>query len=139
MTSLTLKNIPNPLQDFESVDVSAWFGEDENGEPFTINVHGMTVQKKALLTRYVNEFYLADSGEWASRPKLEADSSTVIAAICSYDDDGNLTFGIDYMDAIRRCESLPETYRGCLIALATVALRLTGSMDKEAVDSAEKN
>ena len=139
MASLTLKNVPNPLQDSKQVDVSAWFGNDDNGDPFTVNVRPMTVEKKSLLTRYVNEFYLSDDGRWESRPKLEADSSAVIAAICTYDDDGKLVFGVDYMDAIHRCEQLPEIYRTCLIALATEVLSLTGRMDKEAVGEAEKN
>lgn len=148
MPSLRLKNVPNPVSGdaaFEEVDVSQWFGEDENGDPYTINVFPLTVFKKNLLQKTVNDYEKITKPDGTETiglvPNMRHDASCVIAAICSYDDDEQLVFGIDYQDAIERVEAMPEKYRMMVLALSSAAIKLTGGTtdSKTGVEEAKKN
>jgi hypothetical protein len=148
MPSLKLKNVPDPItknsDSFEVVDVSEWMGFDENNEPYTINVYPLTVAKKNILQRTVNTYEKALDKDGKPTtilvPNFKHDSACVIAALCSFDDEGRLVFGVDYADAVQRVESMLEGYRVMILTLSATAIKQTGSLNsKIAVEEAEKN
>jgi antitoxin component YwqK of YwqJK toxin-antitoxin module len=120
---LSLEQVPDPVGRFEFVETPE-FGNDESGDPLGVNAHEMTVHKKNVLSSFANKFY-EENGELKTKQSLEHDSACIIAAICSYDDNGNLVFGVDYEDAIGRVEALPEKYRPAVFRIMTTVLKLT--------------
>lgn len=138
MPTLNLKQVPDPVQKYESVDVSEWFGSDEEtGEPFTLNVYPLTVTRRGILTQRLFKHTRGDDGRIHTEIDPGADSSVIVTAICSYDSDGDLVFGVDYEDAIQRVGSLPDRYREMVIRVAAVALG--NARNEKAVAAAEKN
>lgn len=148
MPSLKLKDVPDPIgNQVTVVDVSAWLGyaDKEEKDPFTVTVRPLTVAKKNTLQSIANRFEKsidAKTGEetYHMIPNLEHDSSCIIAALCCYDDDGNLTFGVDEQDAVKRVEGLDKEYRPMIIKLSSIALKGTENLNsKAAVKEAQKN
>lgn len=142
MPTLRLQNVPDPVNEFEVVDVSQWFGGDGD-EPFTVNVYPLTVRDKNKLTQLTNNFERVTAKDGtvkiAAVPNARHDPSSVIAALCCRDDDRNLVFGVDEDDAIARVEGLPERYRPMIVMLATAALRGTADANKTVEDAAKNS
>ena len=155
MATLNFKHVKKRAKkrsEYEVFDVSEWFGEDDNGEPYTVNVYPITVYVKSILTRATNSTVIvesddddsngADGPKIAQRPNFLYDPSSIIAALCARDDKGNLVFGTDADDAITRVHTLPQQYRPCIVFIAGKAVELSGEDEgsgDERVEKAAKN
>lgn len=139
-TFLTLQSIPELVMTHEEVALPE-FGEDENGEAFVVYVRPLTVLTNNLLTKYMNTFTINEDGNLDRKVNRDRDEPCIIAALHTYDGDGNLVFGVDYEDAINRVESLPPAYRPAIYRISQSAIEQAkvekGS--KTAVEMARKN
>lgn len=139
MTTLTLDKVPAPIEEFEPVEVPE-FGTDEDGDPYSVNVRGMTVHEWSLLLRKAFRIE-QNGGEPTYDIPDDYDEHCLVAAICSYDDESRLVFGVDVEDATKRLMRLPRRYRPALRRIHAKALELSGRSESErsSVEEAEKN
>jgi hypothetical protein len=139
MGTLSLKELKVRVTTFEAVDVP------EFGAGMTVNVRGLTVTARQTLGIIMREMGVAalENGVVVipPSPAAVAEFQAVNAALCSYDDDDNLVFGTNPMEAINFVRSLPGQYSGAIARISTVATRLTNGAGSEqaAVEDAEKN
>lgn len=136
MSALTLASVPNQAD--ESVDVAVpEFGIGEDGEALVVHVRPMTVSTYSLLNTLTATVRLNRAkNEW--EPAEAHDASAVIAALCSYDDDGNLVFGTDYWDAVKRVEGLHARYRPAVLRIANAVVEIS-KLDGAPIEKAKKN
>lgn len=144
MKGLRLDGVPDPLsnfdlENFEQVPVPI-FGED-----LVVKVRAMTVFEWDLLMRSAWSTADAENGE-APTIKLKQDYNEIclVAAMCSYDDEGNLVFGVDIKDANERLRNLHRMYRPDLQRIHKKALEMSGQgygkgRDEKTAEEAEKN
>lgn len=114
------------------------FDEETGAEtaPYRVRVVPLTVQANAALNHYIYETEIDDAGKTQLRLSSTHQRSTVMAALCAYDDEGNLVFGENYADAVSRVESLPARYSPAIVRIAAAALELAGAAT---VEDAQKN
>lgn len=96
------------------------------GEEMTCTVREMSVGNRNLLALYTMRGH---------------DAMSVIAALTTIDDDGNLVFGETHQEAVATVEGLREIHRNDIAAIGIEALRLSGAEQDAAtaVAEAEKN
>lgn len=113
------------------------FGTDDEGRPFEIVVHGLTVRDRAILSSYLTNFGLR-----------EESLSCVIVALASRDDvNGDLVFGESRAAAVDTVSNLHSHYMEAISRLSQVAIELTSDSgdlttivnDEKGVVEAEKN
>ncbi len=140
MSTLSLKNLKVEMEAIEVVDVP------EFGKGMTVNVRGLTVTARhtlGIIMREMGVEPLDGRGQVVvpPSPAALAEFQVVNSALCSYDDDDNLVFGTNPMEAINFVRNLPGKYSPVIARISAVATRLTNSSNNErvAVEDAEKN
>lgn len=114
------------------------FDEETGAEtaPYRVRVVPLTVQANAVLNHYIYEAEMDAAGKTQLRFSSTHQRSTVMAALCAYDDEGKLVFGENYADAVQRVGSLPSHYAPAIVRIAAAAVELSGAATAE---DAQKN
>lgn len=144
---LSLKYVPDPVQEYEVVDVPE-FGTDDDGNDWQVNAYPMTAATQSVYTLYISKFEVIEDEDGQKTDErlyagvnLSRSSMCALAALCSRDDEGELVFGVDYQDAITRVESLHKRYYPAISRIALTVLRLSKDTlnPEKGVKAAEKN
>ena len=135
MRSLRLDDVPDPLSNFdlsnfEEVPVPE-MGIDEDGEAgseeLVVLVRAMSVFEWDQLMRSAWTTTETENGETPGlKLKQDYNELCLVAAMCSYDDQGNLVFGVDIQDANERLKNLHRKYRPALQRIHKKALEMSG-------------
>lgn len=142
MPRLTLREVPAPTQASEEVVVQEFGTDEESGEPFAVLVRGLTAYEWDLLMARAWRIDPSDNGADPTLSlKDDYNEACLVAAWCSYDDDGRLVFGVDPDDAEARVRALPVQYRPAIRRIHKRVLELSGVArgERPALEEAEKN
>ena len=123
---------------YEQVEV-AEFGADDEGDPYYVNIRGLTVYEWNQILKNAFDVGSARNGKL---PELRGDCDEIcqVAGMVSYDDDHRLVFGTDWIEAQARLQLMPRRYRPALMRIHKKALELTGFNDQleETIESNKK-
>ena len=137
MPTLTLDEVPVVEPVFEVVEL-AEFGEAEDGSFYSVNVRGMTVAEWDWMLFHAFDRSLESPNGDGPKVELREDYNEIciVAAVCSFDDEGRLVFGVDRNAAVAYLRGLPHEYRPALARIHGKALRLSSYSGKEEDDVA---
>ena len=137
MPDLRFENLPKADLESEKIDVPELLSDDD-GDPYYVNVRGLTVHEWHIILRDAFEMTGQQSNGEMPEFKNDYDEICQVAAMVSYDDDGRLVFGADWVDAVERLKNLPRQCRPALARIHRKALALSG-FGRNAEDTADKN